>query len=170
MRIRQARIGDYRGIYQLVKRAFQTAHVTDGAEQDLVLELRGGQGYQPALELVAEQADGTLVGHVMFTEMEVPDSSRTVRALLLAPLCVRQDERAQGVGSALVREGFQAARALGYQAAFLCGDPAYYSRFGFRPVEEMGLENISGIPAPYVQGIALTDGALDGVTGKVRLM
>lgn len=169
MRIRQVRIGDYRGIYKLVRKAFESSAVSDGAEQDFVLELRAKQGYLPSLELVAE-SEGALVGHVMFTEMDLSDSNREVKALLLAPLCVRQDEREQGVGNALVREGFRKARDLGYQAAFLCGDPDYYGRFGFRPIEEMGLENVSGIPAPYVQGVVLADGALDGVTAKVKLM
>lgn len=168
MQIRQAKIGDYRGIYRLVKTAFATAKVSDGMEQDLVLALRAGAGYIPPLELVAEQEDG-LAGHVMLTRMGLAEANRDVRALLLAPLCVRPEAQARGVGGALVRAGFDRARELGYEAAFLVGDPAYYSRFGFRPVEQLGLRNASDIPAPYVQGVALREGALDGLCAAVQL-
>ena len=168
MQIRQAKIGDYRGIYRLVKTAFAAAKVSDGTEQDLVLALRAGTGYIPPLELVAEQENG-LAGHVMLTRLGLTETNRDVRALLLAPLCVHPEEQARGVGGALVRTGFDRARQLGYEAAFLVGDPAYYSRFGFRPVEQLGLHNASCIPAPYVQGVALREGALDRLRAAVHL-
>ena len=40
MTIRPAQAGDYSQIYSLVQTAFATAKVSDGTEQDFVLELR----------------------------------------------------------------------------------------------------------------------------------
>ena len=67
MQIRTARKEDYGQIYRLVQTAFSTAQVSDGTEQDFVLELRRRPGYIPGLELAAEES-GRLVGHIMLTE------------------------------------------------------------------------------------------------------
>ena len=53
MTIRPAQAGDYSEIYSLVQTAFATAKVSDGTEQDFVLELRRRDTYRPELELVA---------------------------------------------------------------------------------------------------------------------
>ena len=55
MTIRPAQAGDYSEIYSLVQTAFATAKVSDGTEQDFVLELRRRDTYCPELELVAEE-------------------------------------------------------------------------------------------------------------------
>ena len=55
MTIRPAQAGDYSEIYSLVQTAFATAKVSDGTEQDFVLELRRRDTYRPELELVSEK-------------------------------------------------------------------------------------------------------------------
>ena len=52
--------------------------------------------------------------------------------LALGPLTVRPDSQRRGVGSALMHAVLGAADALGEPLVALLGDPAYYSRFGFR--------------------------------------
>ena len=168
LQIRQIRIWDYRAAYRLIRQAFGGSNISDGHEQDWVIAQRSGKGYNPALELVAE-CDGSLVGHVLLTERAVrtPGGPRTV--LYLAPLCVRPDCRGQGIGAALVAEAFSRAAGLGYRAAFLVGDPGYYSRFGFRPVTEFGIQNCSQIPDVYVQAAELRPGALGDIYGELHL-
>ena len=56
-----------------------------------------------------------------------------------------------------------------YKAVFLCGDPNYYHRFGFKSISESGLTN-PDIPEPYVMGYELEAGALDHVTGIAKLV
>lgn len=55
MKIRTAISKDYDLIYDLVKIAFQTAEVSNGKEQDFVVDLRSTQGYIEELELVIEK-------------------------------------------------------------------------------------------------------------------
>lgn len=93
MGIRIVRKEDCDQIYRLVQTAFSTAQVSDGTEQDFVLELRRRPGYIPGLELAAEE-NGRLVGHIMLTEQAV--EGRQVKALLLAPLCVALEYRNRG--------------------------------------------------------------------------
>jgi putative acetyltransferase len=38
----------------------------------------------------------------------------------------------QGIGRSLIEAGLTQARQLGWEVVFVLGDPAYYSRFGFR--------------------------------------
>ena len=52
MTIRTAREADFPAIRALVQAAFATAKVSDGTEQDFVLELRRRDTYRPELELV----------------------------------------------------------------------------------------------------------------------
>lgn len=168
MHIRQIKIGDYRAAYRLIRQSFAQSQVSDGHEQDWVIAQRSTTSYVPALELVAEQAGG-LVGHVMLTERTVQTEEGECTALYLAPLCVRPDQRGQGIGGALLAEAFTRAAQMGYRAAFLVGDPAYYSRFGFRPVTDFGIENGSPVPDRYVQAVELHPGALQAIHGTLHL-
>ena len=72
---------------------------------------------------------------------------------MLAPLCVRLEDRGRGLGGALIREAAQ--RAVGYNAIFLIGDPAYYGRYGFQNAVEHGFQNASGVPDCYLQVLEL---------------
>lgn len=166
MHIRQARLGDYRAIYQLVQKAFAGSHISDGQEQNWIVKQRGRKEYIPQLELVAED-NGHIIGHILMTKNTQiePISS----ALYLAPLSVAPMFQGQGVGSALVQAACAYGADLGYRAAFLVGDPAYYSRFGFRSVTEFGLQNCSQIPDIYVQAVELQPDALKDAQGELYL-
>ena len=95
MTIRPAQAGDYSQIYSLVQTAFATAKVSDGTEQDFVLELRRRDTYRPELELVAEE-NGQLIGHILLTILPVPGAPQGLRGLMVAPLCVRLEDRSRG--------------------------------------------------------------------------
>lgn len=168
MNIRQAAPADYDNIHTLVKTAFETAQVKSGTEQDFVLKLRAGSGFLPDLELVAEE-DGRLCGHILFTRQRVDSASGPWEGLLLAPLCVELSRREQGLGGHLIREGFRLAREKGWGAVFLVGNPAYYSRFGFRAATDYGIRNTNGIEDRFVQACELAPGALSGRAGTMEL-
>src|SRR5690606_25411193 len=69
---------------------------------------------------------GGIVGHLALSPVTAP-----FPALALAPLAVAPSQQRRGIGSALVA----AAQALRPDATIIVlGDPAYYGRFGFRPV------------------------------------
>jgi len=83
-------------------------------------------GSVDVLSLVAED-NGKVVGHVAFTICSVGD----VSVGLLAPLCVDPAQHRQGIGSALVREGFKRLQERAIDKVLVLGDPRYYGRFGF---------------------------------------
>jgi putative acetyltransferase len=130
--VRPERADDHSQIAELVLAAFGSP-----VEPRLVEDLRVSAGYLPELALVADDGDGVLVGHVMFTVTELDDGTAI---LMLSPLAVRPARQRQGVGSALVHEGLRRAAARDEPLVIVEGDPRYYSRFGFVRASELGLE------------------------------
>lgn len=83
MLIRTEVSSDFSEVYRFVKKAFASAYVKDGSEQDFVEKLRAGAGYLPDLALVAEEA-GRLVGYVMLTRIFAVEGTTRFPLLLLA--------------------------------------------------------------------------------------
>ena len=166
--LRQTTGADYDPLYRLIRTAFESAAHKDGTEQDFAVGLRNSDDYIAELDLVAE-LDGELIGHIMLTRTDVtrPDGSK-FSTLLVAPLSVVLEERNTGVGSALMHEGLRRALSLGYTSAFLIGDPNYYQRFGFRLSHLFGIVHDT-FPAEYVMAKEIVPGALDGITGTIRM-
>lgn len=81
------------------------------------------------LSLTAEE-DNNLIGHIIFTFCNVEKSNSKVA--LLGPLCVVPNKQKQGIGSELVRDGFQRLKDNKIQNVYVLGDPNYYKRFGFK--------------------------------------
>jgi putative acetyltransferase len=103
----------------------------------------------------------------MLTKTCVAADDLKFEALLLAPLSVALEYRRRGVGSKLLRVSLELAKNLGYKAVFVVGDPAFYSRFGFKSSVLFGIKHVPVIPDQYVMVRELSAGALTGVTGTV---
>lgn len=168
MRIRPERKEDFDTIYQLIKRAFETAQVADGTEQDFAVSLRNSDSYIPELALVAEE-EGEIIGHIMFTKREIETQSKLIPTLLLAPLCVALEWRNRKVGERLIKEGIRIARKMGYQSVFLVGNPEYYGRFGFVQTTKWNIENKNKIPDQYVLGYEIVAKSLENREGQIEL-
>lgn len=87
-------------------------------------------GDRDVLSLAAFDGDAP-AGHVLFTLFGTPDKEGC--GALLGPLGVSPRFQRMGLGSALVRAGFDRLRERGVGRVFVLGDPAYYARFGFAP-------------------------------------
>jgi putative acetyltransferase len=160
IRVRAESPRDRSGVRDVLVGAFPTA-----AEADLVDGLRGRT--QPQIALVAEQR-GRVVGHVLFTPVEILPASGPLHVLGLAPLAVAPQLQRRGVGAALVGAGVAACRVAGARAVVVLGHPAYYPRFGFRPAWDLGLYYVTRCPNPAFLVRELEPGALRGRAGEVR--
>lgn len=136
-------------------------------EGRLVDALRLTPGFDPALSLVAVRGD-EVVGHILFSSVDVESVERHVPALALAPMSVVPECQRQGIGSALVREGLMACRSKGHAIVVVVGYAGYYPRFGFTPAGRYGIRCPFPVPDEAFMALALTPGALDGVAGVVR--
>jgi putative acetyltransferase len=141
LRLRAEVPGDGEAIRAVHERAFGRPD-----EARVVDQVRTTRAFRPELSLVAEE-DGRIVGHVLLSATRLEDRD----VLLLGPIGVLPEWQRHGIGSALVLEGLRRAEADGEPLVLLEGDPAYYSRFGFRLAAELGIEAPEGAPAQYVQ-------------------
>ncbi|WP_272427339.1 GNAT family N-acetyltransferase [Polyangium jinanense] len=119
------------------------------------------------LSLVAEQ-DGHVVGHVLFSPVEIDrDGSREI-AQGLAPMAVLPAWHRKGIGSVLIREGLERLRGAGHGAVVVLGHPAYYPRFGFEPAARFGLRwEVPGHDEAFM-ALELRPGCLGTRPGVVR--
>ena len=172
MKIRQEREADFDGLYELIKTAFQTARTPPDDEEGYAAGLRKSGRYIPALALVAETAEekGGLIGQIMLTKTNIDTGAEKIEALLLGPVSVLLEHRNKGVGAGLIKEALKRAKDLGYGAVFLCGDPDYYNRFGFKPVAGYGITYGMDIPAKYVMGLELQEGWLKDKKGIIAIV
>jgi putative acetyltransferase len=145
--IRPETPADHAAIHDVTQRAFAPMPYADGDEQLLIGKLRDAGAL--ALSLVAEH-DGVVVGQVTFSPAFATDGSPGWYAL--GPVSVEPALKQQGIGGQLIRAGIawlQDQRAAG---CILIGNPAYYSRFGFRAFPELAP---AGMPAEYYQILPL---------------
>jgi putative acetyltransferase len=135
--VRRETAGDRDAISAVTHAAFALPDGPAGTpgEVALVGELRASDAWLPALSLVATDARGEVIGHVVCSRGRVGATP----ALGLGPLSVRPDRQRRGVGSALMHAVLGAADALDEPLVALLGDPAYYSRFGFQRADDQGI-------------------------------
>lgn len=126
MLIRRERPDDVPAIDAVVSAAFAKEPGQRPIEAGLVDDLRASQQWIPALSLVADREG--VVGHVVCSRSWVEQTP----VLGLGPLAVAPEHQGRGIGSALVHAVLGAADALDEPLVALLGNPAYYSRFGFR--------------------------------------
>jgi predicted N-acetyltransferase YhbS len=118
------------------------------------------------LDLVACEAD-QIFGHIMYSKARVlADSGDTHEVLCLGPISVMPDHQGRGIGSRLIRESLSRAEDLGFSGVFLMGNPAYYSRFGFRNAGEFGILTSDGCSPDYFIGMELAPGRLAFILGR----
>jgi len=110
---------------------------------------------------------GEVVGHILFSPVEVDDARFESSAVGLAPMAVTPAFQRGGIGSLLVHAGLEASRELGYAVVVVLGHPEFYPRFGFRPAHTLGLGCEYPVPPPVFMALELEPGALDGVEGRV---
>jgi putative acetyltransferase len=157
--IRDEAEADRRAIHALNRAAFGGA-----AEADLVDALR--EQADPLISLVAEE-QGTVVGHIMFSPVELAGHPR-LRIMGLAPMAVLPAWQGRGIGSGLVQAGLERCRELGAGAVVVLGHPDYYPRFGFSPASRFGIGCEYDAPEEAFMVMQLQPGYLEGAHGTVR--
>lgn len=164
--IRKENTTDYNSVYNLIKLAFASAEHSDGNEQDLVTRLRDSENFIPELSLVAEDTTA-IVGHILFTQLEVRNDTDSFAGLALAPLAVLPSYQNKRVGSQLIEEGLRIAKELGYEFVIVLGSNEYYSRFGFQEAASYGIHAPFEVPSEFFMALELSPGALNRISGTV---
>jgi putative acetyltransferase len=158
--IREERPEDFDAVRHVNRLAFG-----QDAEGRLVDLLRESGGVVVSMVAV-DDATREVVGHILFSRLQIETAAGYVSAVSLAPMAVAPAWQRRGVGSRLVRRGLDQCLARGEKIVSVLGHAAYYPRFGFSP------ELAKPLDGPYAgvewMALELVPGALAGVAGKVR--
>jgi putative acetyltransferase len=135
--IRRERPDDAAEVRSLVDAAFAPSTL----EGRIVDALRSGDRWLAEFALVAVDASGSIVGHVVTSlgKLSTPDGA-VGPILALGPLAVSPSVQGQGIGAALMRATIAIAIEQGWPVIVLVGHDTYYPRFGFESAHALGLE------------------------------
>ncbi len=170
MIIRQETPKDYKEVYHIVKNAFATTDYSDGSEADYLNDIRERDSFIPELSLVAED-NNKIIGQIVLYNMQINCGKKVETQLLLSPISVHPDYFKQGVGSALINRACNLAVNMGYKAVFLCGNPEYYSKFGFIPTYKYDVYHINDKEknAEWCMVKELSEGYLKTISGSIDI-
>ena len=159
------------GALALVEAVF-TEH--DGPEEGrtvrrLAEEIRAKAYYVPQLELVMTDGADDVVGYAMFSRFPL-EGKYDRELLLLSPVAVKTSLQRRHISKKLIEYGFERARALGYRAVIVEGDPRNYRARGFETSADHGIVAGPSIRLPHVSCLMvreLVPGALEHIRGQV---
>ena len=141
IKIRSSTQADLASISEVVISAF-------GSEEgkiifQLICDLLNDRTAQPLESLVAQIEENNqpkIIGHILFTKVEIKGFENDVKASILCPLAVDKNYQNCGVGQSLIKKGLEILTNNGVEFAFVLGYPTYYSKGGFTPAILAGFE------------------------------
>lgn len=159
IQLRHETANDVAVIDSVITAAFVDAPHTSHTEQFIVRALRAAG--ELTLSIVAEK-DGQIVGHVALSPVAITadHGQQTEGWYGLGPISVLPRMQRQGTGSSLMRQALRELRARQAHGCVLLGEPAYYTRFGFRT--HAGLQ-LPGAPPGYFMALAFAGPVPEGV-------
>jgi putative acetyltransferase len=160
MQIRPENNDDIAKVWEINAVAFDTE-----TEAKLVNVLR--ESCESYISLVAE-VDGELVGHILFTPVELVGDRSGLKLMGLGPMAVMPKYQNKGIGSQLVNEGLEQCLRRGYDAVVVLGHPKYYPRFGFVPSVKYGIKSEYEVPDEVSMILELKKNSLKGISGIIR--
>ncbi|AHF15377.1 GNAT family N-acetyltransferase [Niabella soli] len=160
--IRAERAEDLKAIATINEAAFGRVE-----EANLINQLRHSKAFIPELSLVAEN-HLEILGHILFTKIKIIDSlNHCHQSLALAPIAVATMHQNQGIGAALINEGLNRAREIGYLSVIVVGHETYYPRFGFTPASQWHITAPFDVPDEAFMAVELVENGLKHVSGMV---
>jgi predicted N-acetyltransferase YhbS len=164
--IRNEKINEYRTVEELTREAFWNLYVPGCNEHFVLHNLRSSTDFIPELDFVA-QRESRIVGHIIYTRGIIKDKQGAEKEVIsFGPVSVLPAFQKQGVGSALIFHTINIAKAMGYPAIFIYGDPRYYCRFGFRCAEKYDIKTADGKFAIALLVLELRQNVLNNMPGR----
>lgn len=160
MSIRSEKKEDIERIWQINVEAFGTE-----VEANLVNSLRSSG--VSSISLVCEQ-NNEVVGHILFTKVELMGDNSGLRLMGLAPMAVIPEFQNKGIGSSLVEAGIELCISDDYDAIVVLGYPEYYGKFGFVPSVKYGIKSEFEVPDDVFMLLELKENSLKGRHGTIR--
>jgi predicted N-acetyltransferase YhbS len=164
IRLEEAR--DYSTVEHLTREAFWDLYHPGCSEHLIVHKIRDVPAFVRELSLVACDGD-TVVGNIIYYRAKVINAqNQEFEVLCMGPIGVLPSCQKKGIGSQLMNASIQKAKALGFRAVIIFGNPTYYHRFGFVNAQKYGITTPTGDNFDAFMALELYDGALQGISGK----
>jgi len=145
MNIRPEIQSDAAAIEALTYQAFENhPHHAPGAKptEHLIVNKLRASG-ELSLSLVAEDETG-IIGQIALSPVAINGAVSNWYGL--GPVSVVPTRQEQGIGGQLIKLAIKEIAAQGAEGVVLLGEPAYYTRFGFKSGSSLTLP---GVPAEY---------------------
>lgn len=165
--IRKEESREFKAVFELIEKAFETESMSDHKEQFLVERLRNSNAFIPELSLVAE-IKNKIVGHILLTKLKIKSEQDKFDSLALAPVTVLPEFQGKGIGGKLILESHKIAKELGFKSIILLGHENYYPKFGYMQADKFGIELPFEAPKENCMAIELVENGLNGVNGIVE--
>lgn len=163
--IRNETPNDYSAVENLTREAFWNVYRPGCTEHYVLHCFRDDPAFVPELDLVLEQ-NGQLAGHILYVRAALEiDDGRTLPILTFGPLSIDPAHQKQGLGKLLVDASLEKAAGLGFGAAAIIGNPAFYGKSGFVTGKSRNIRYADDPEADYFLVKELIPGFLDGVSG-----
>ena len=130
--IRLEQKSDYRAVEELTREAFWNVYNPGCSEHYLAHIMRTHRDFLPELTFVAEYR-GQIAASIMYMKSWLEEDDGTRREILsFGPISVHPDFQRLGLGKRIMAHSFAAAKALGYKAVVIFGNPENYVSSGFK--------------------------------------
>ena len=140
---------------------------TKGPEiAELVKGLFNDKTATPLFSLVAVEGE-KIVGHILYTKVEIIQTMESVSAQILAPLAILPSFQNKGVGVQLIKEGLNLLKDSGVKLVFVLGHPGYYPRTGFTSAGVLGFKAPYHIPVEHADAWMVQE-LCSGVIGRIK--
>jgi predicted N-acetyltransferase YhbS len=156
---------DYKTVENLTREAFWNMYMSGCDEHFVLHNLRSSPDYIKELDFVAE-LDGKIIGNIVYAKASIQDDATKCDIIGFGPISVLPEYQNKGIGSQLITHTVKLAKDNGYKAIVILGDPAYYSRFGFKPGKDYNISMPNGSFLDALQVLELYPNALQGVKGR----
>lgn len=137
----------------------------------LVEEIRSKPFYLPQLEMICvEDSTDEVIGYAMFSRFHLEGKYQD-ELLLLSPVGVKTALQRQHISKSLIEAGFERARALGYTAVIVEGNPRNYHARGFVTSADYGIVPGPTVHLPAIECLMVKEllpGALNHIHGTVE--
>ena len=165
--VRESANSEINDILQMVGEAFGNEQADEITT--LIGELLRDPTAEPRLSLVAIE-DSMIVGHVIFSRVDLQQSPQKTTTSILAPLAVHPNHQRRGIGGMLIAEGLRRLRDMGTDLVFVLGHPMYYQKHGFLPAGVRGYDTPYPIPPEHAEAWMVQElrpGIIERTQGRV---
>jgi predicted N-acetyltransferase YhbS len=146
--VRQVTNDDYRSTEEVIRESFWNKYAPGADEHYLQHMIRQSTDNISELDYVAE-IEGKIVGSITYTRSKIVSAKDESQDLFtdiatFGPIGVLPEYGKRGIASKLILQTLQIAKAMGFRAVIIFGDPRFYCRLGFRCGEKYDITDECG--------------------------